>query len=102
MTFCAIFMICGALLGVSLGHFCKTNRILFLSVILGAILELPWYFRGTSVVSRWRPDDGQARVRVLFRTRLLRVVTMIQYAHLPCFRHGAADPIACGLPATVP
>ena len=77
MTFCTILLILGALWEVILGHFCNIIRLLFLSVILGAILELPWYFRGTSVVSRWRPDDGQARVRVLFRTRLLRVVEML-------------------------
>ena len=65
-----------------MGHFCNTIRLLFLSVILDAILELP----GTSVVPRWRPDDGQARVRVLFRTRLLRVVEMVQYAQ----HHGMA------------
>ena len=49
-----------------------------------------------AVVLRWRPDDGQARVRVLFRTRLLRVVEMLQYAQ----HHGMARRIQ--LPAAFP
>ena len=51
MTFCTILMILGALWGVSLGHFCNIIRLLFLSVILGAILELPWYLRGVTVAA---------------------------------------------------
>ena len=46
-----ILMILGALWGVSLGHFCNIIRLLFLSVILGAILELSGYFRGCGGVT---------------------------------------------------
>ena len=68
-----ILMIVGALWGVSLGHFCNIIRLFFLSVILGAILELPWLWG----CHGGGQAGGQARVRVLFRTRLLRVMGMI-------------------------
>ena len=87
---------CGVLWGVSLGHFCNTIRLLFLSVILGAILELMGYFRGVTVAARRWPGKGKGS---------LQNPTLEGCGDgsiRPAPWHGAADPIACGLPATVP
>ena len=50
--FYVILLILCALWEVSLGHFCNIIRLLFLSVILGAILELPWCHGGGQTMAR--------------------------------------------------
>ena len=52
MTFYTILVILGALWRVSLGHFCNIIRLLFLSVILGAILELMGSHGGGQTMAR--------------------------------------------------
>jgi hypothetical protein len=47
-----ILMIFGALLGGRFGSFLQQFRSFFLSVILGANLELPWYSRGGPAAAR--------------------------------------------------
>ena len=71
-------MICGVLWGGQFGTLLQHKSSTFSDGDSGCDFR-------AAVVSRWRPDDGQARVRVLFRTRLLRVVTMIQYAQPHAF-----------------